>query len=269
MRIEEILQKQGEIYKNLHSNKTIQNYNEIIKPNKVLYRNYWISNQECEAIKELEKLLNKNVALVTKGTRFFDFEIIIENSQIISLRLINQKLKKIPKSINNLPNLKELWLCLNRITEIKNLDNLPNLLGLYLFKSQIQEIKNLDNLTNLKILYLYENEIKEIDGLHNLINLRHLDLGDNEITEIKNLDKLTNLQTLWLKKNQITEIENLPENLKELNLSYNKIKKIKNMEGLQNLCIELTGNKISKRQRKKLRKKCKTLIYGKNDAPCV
>ncbi|MFX0102149.1 MAG: leucine-rich repeat domain-containing protein [Candidatus Hodarchaeota archaeon] len=127
------------------------------------------------------------------------------------------------------------------ISEIKGLDNLKNLRELYIGGHNIREIKGLENLTKLEILDLssqlseidshraqikrLKHSFREIKGLDNLVNLKVLNLSNNGISKMEGLDTLTNLQVLDLRKNSIKKIEGLGnlKNLKELYLDGNRI----------------------------------------------
>ena len=81
------------------------------------------------------------------------------------LKLINNKLKEIPKEIGKLTNLRKLDLGMNQLKEIpKEIGNLTNLNYLSLWNNELTEIpKELGNLTNLQELRLgYNKKLKEI-----------------------------------------------------------------------------------------------------------
>jgi len=89
------------------------------------------------------------------------------------------------------------------ISELVGLENLTDLKALYLSGNQITEIKGLGSLKYLKILDLRHNKISEIKGLENLELLQELYLDGNNITEIKGLENLFNLKVLSLSNNPI------------------------------------------------------------------
>lgn len=159
MRIKEILQKQGEIYKNLTSNKTVETCNETIKkPSPARLDLHFdtghgtmILIEEFAAIKGLEKLLGKELLIaehIVEQPGYGDFEIGIKDDYIIYLKISNLNLKKIPEQVNKLTNLQKLDLNNNKIKEIRNLDNLQNLKELDISYNQIknkEKVKNLEN----------------------------------------------------------------------------------------------------------------------------
>ena len=138
------------------------------------------------------------------------------------LNLISLNLRKIPKEIGNLINLKYLQINDNQIEEIpKEIGNLINLRGLNLSYNKIKEIpKELGNLINLRFLYLSSNQIKLIPKeLGNLINLKELHFYDNQIKEIpRKLGNLINLEMLYIKNNQI---KNIPKEFEDLLINNN------------------------------------------------
>lgn len=131
--------------------------------------------------------------------------------------------------LENLTNLRELYLFYSKIKEINGIGNLRNLTYLSIPDSQITEINGLEELNNLRKLELEGSQITQIKGLNNLKKLKFLYLSANKITEIKGLDSLVKLETLWLDRNSITELKGLENlrNLKEINLNLNTIKTLK------------------------------------------
>lgn len=89
------------------------------------------------------------------------------------------------------------------IHEIKNLENLTNLKILFLKNNKISEIKGFENLINLETLDLANNYIRSISGLEHLPRLRALDLSGNKIDAVKGLENLSNLNDLNLFENPI------------------------------------------------------------------
>ncbi|MFZ4557596.1 MAG: COR domain-containing protein [Pseudanabaena sp.] len=180
-----------------------------------------------------------------------------EISQLPNLQnlfLYDNQITDLPCEIFKLSNLKKLNLSGNRISSIpSDIGNLIELTSLYLNRNQIEEIPNLiANLINLTTLNLSSNQIKEIPhAISNLANLTTLSLYSNQIKEIPHaISNLTNLTTLVLYSNEITvipdEIANLA-NLNKLVLYNNKITaipdKIANLANLNKLYLSV--NKIT------------------------
>ncbi len=167
---------------------------------------------------------------------------------LTELYLGNNQITKI-EGLGNLIQLKVLSLDNNQITKIEGLDNLIQLNQLFLNNNQITKIEGLNNLILLSILHLDNNQITKIEGLKNLIDLTELILHSNQISEIEGLHKLTSLTEFYLNNNQITKIEGL-DNLIQLNQLYLDNNQIAKIEGLNNLIqlntLSLSDNKISK-----------------------
>lgn len=70
--------------------------------------------------------------------------------------------------------LENLDLSFNRLGKIENLDELVNLKKLYLVHNQIFKIENLDKLTELELLELGDNKIRVIENLEKLEKLTQL-----------------------------------------------------------------------------------------------
>jgi Leucine-rich repeat (LRR) protein len=166
--------------------------------------------------------------------------------ELLDLSLMNI----IPKEIQYFTNLKELYLCNNKIEIIpEEIKNLTNLTLLYLKINRIKIIPTeIQYLTNLKNLNLSDNMIEIIPTeIQYLTNLNFLILYKNFIEIIPTeIQYLTNLKQLYLYYNNI---EIIPEeikyltNLKILNLIYNKIKIIPlEIQYLTNLITLIISN---------------------------
>ncbi len=154
------------------------------------------------------------------------------------------------------------------IKSIKNLDNIHNLKGLYLFRNKIKEINGLESLTELEHLDLSFNEITSIRGLESLKNLRFLKLNTNNITKIENLEQLNKLQVLKLNNNEIKEISNLDalKNLKTLDLGNNQISIIKRLNHLEHLeKLLLPDNNLNRIENLNSLKKLERLNLSSNN----
>lgn len=92
----------------------------------------------------------------------------------------------------------------NRISKIEGLENLTQLKELYLSENRIKKIENLDGNTNLTVLDLSKNEIENLDNLQTLNNLTELWFNNNQIKTIEELNKLVrmnNLQCIYIHDN--------------------------------------------------------------------
>lgn len=137
---------------------------------------------------------------------------IIENqvpwAALSRLNINNAKIKKIDDSINLLPNLENLNLAGNELSDGINLDKLLRLTILDLSKNKIEAIDNL-YVGNISILNLASNKISSLAKLSRLLGLVSLNLSLNEINEIDEvcaLNRLPMLQSLDLTGNSITHL---------------------------------------------------------------
>ena len=101
---------------------------------------------------------------------------------LLTLRLVRNRLREIPESLGNLSNLTDLWLYNNQLREIpESLGNLSNLTDLWLYNNQLREIpESLGNLSDLRVLDLYNNQLRELpDGFLGSTSLEWLWLDRN------------------------------------------------------------------------------------------
>ena len=207
-----------------------------------------------------------------------------ENHRVTGLSLKGSDIKKVPYSIGNLTELRELYITASDIwsKDATSGDFLPesvgNLKKLEVLKVKGQSItilpKSIGNLTNLyhldlsgnhlenlpeaignlqllRVLILDSNNIKRLpQSISKLKSLITLSLGGegNFLLDTKSLRNLENLVFLNFLNNKFTEIpdlEGLPK-LKVLKFTNNKLVEIKGLENLKNLRIlDLTNNQIS------------------------
>ena len=93
---------------------------------------------------------------------------------------------------------------------------LPNLRELYLAGNGISDISSLAQATGLTHLDIWANNISDISPLAGLINLKRLHLADNDISDISPLTGLTNLKWLAVSRNEISDfspLDGLRENI--------------------------------------------------------
>lgn len=122
------------------------------------------------------------------------------------LNIINADIKQIDDSINLLPNLENLNLSGNELSDEINLDRLLRLTILDLSNNKIESIDNL-YVGNISILNLSQNRIKHLSKLSRLLGLVSLNLNSNNIRDIDEvcaLNKLPMLQSVDLTDNPIT-----------------------------------------------------------------
>ncbi|XP_046387884.1 leucine-rich repeat-containing protein 9-like isoform X2 [Ischnura elegans] len=112
------------------------------------------------------------------------------------------------------------------ISSLAGLQNMHQLKELWVAECSLKKIECLEGCTNMEKLYLYSNKISKIQGLDNLEELQTLSLSGNEINEIMNINHLRELRELYLSDNYIREIGRaltMNKKLKILNISGNPL----------------------------------------------
>jgi len=135
------------------------------------------------------------------------------------------------------PNLKQLSVDLNQITNIDVVAGLENLGHINLEGNKISDISVLKDMINLGLLGLSDNQISDINVLAGLTNLEELSLEHNQISDISALDNLRNLRVLLLSNNKISDISAIKDlkNLTFLSLGANQISDISSLKALTQL----------------------------------
>lgn len=161
--------------------------------------------------------------------------------QTEALHLNSNKLVSLPRSLENLKNLKLLNLSRNELEMLPDyLGHLSELKSLYLSRNKLSTLPiALQQLQNLEELDLsYNKKITTIPSfLIEMKALKRLDLTNNSLKHFPgNLDKLSQVELLNLNNNKLTS---LPESIKNM----------KNLGGLL-----LYDNPISKEEQKRIHK---------------
>lgn len=86
------------------------------------------------------------------------------------------------KGLEELKELRELYLHSNRISRIEGLEHNHNLRILWLCNNMIVDVENLGHLENLRELNLAQNSIERVgESLQNNVGLEHLNLAANSL----------------------------------------------------------------------------------------
>lgn len=94
-----------------------------------------------------------------------------------------------------------------RLEDISGIENLSNLKELYLTGTNVSDISKLKGLTNLQLLCLTGTNVSDISELKELTNLKTLDLAFTKINDISDLKGFTNLQKLELTAVKISDTD--------------------------------------------------------------
>jgi internalin A len=152
--------------------------------------------------------------------------------------------------IENLTNLKVLYLPNNPVNNLTPLSNLINLTELCLFKNQIQDddLRMLSNLTNLNMLFIDNNNLKNVSALGNLTQIEFLTIHSNQIEDLSFITNYKNINHLLLHWNNINDISPLANltTLEIISLEHNNIQNIASITNLINLnYLRLDQNNIN------------------------
>ena len=180
--------------------------------------------------------------IISKPIKIEDFSADLTKLDLRNMELTNDDIEPL-KYITNLTEdtLKEIsmyagWRNSDAYTYIESLKHMPNLTELYLSGNKISDISavvmyvRIDistitepgyiiteyMLSNLKVLDLSDNEIEDISGLSNFTNLTILNLSDNKISDISTLKYIWDT---WYESDGTKR----KLNLTELNLSGNPL----------------------------------------------
>ena len=107
----------------------------------------------------------------------------------------------------NLPQITVIDFALDDICRMDWLIHFPNLKELNIVNNGVSEIEGLDKCRLLEKVWLSCHTIDTIRQMDRLPCLRHLYLGSNKIRRIRNLDKCILLERLWIDENRLESIE--------------------------------------------------------------
>ncbi len=184
--------------------------------NKKLYNNQDIWNYRMKNFNKIDASLNNKESyillyqLTTLKSKLNLTHTIFEIYQLEILEVSYNKLKKIPKEIKCLINLKELSFLGNLIEVIpREIKYLKNLEKLNLSDNQIVKLpRELIELPGLRRLYLSSNKIEEFPAyICHIKNLKDLALINNCIRIIpKEIGNLKSLEVLYVSYNPILSL---------------------------------------------------------------
>ena len=174
----------------------------------------WVSNPSNPNNVKIEAAIRKAANKPTGELTKADLE------KVTRLEFTYNQLTELPKGLEKLTQLEELWFGYNKLTNVKGLEKLTKLEHLNLLATQLIDVKGLENLIQLTNLRLEHNQLTDVKGLEKLTKLEMLRLDDNQLTDVTGLEKLTQLTELSLRNNraltkaQIAELQKALPNCK-------------------------------------------------------
>ena len=138
-------------------------------------------------------------------------------------------------SLENAPNLENLYLDNNNLTSIEGLRGRDiNLEVLHINDNNLTDITPIGEYTGIMDLVLFNNNITDIDDLSGMIGLTTIDLSNNSINDFSDLLGIPNLVDVNLSFNNITTIPDIStswSSLSTLDLSSNILTDTSGVEG--------------------------------------
>ncbi|KAI4143275.1 MAG: hypothetical protein LQ341_002957 [Variospora aurantia] len=170
---------------------------------------------------------------------------VLELDGLIKLTLRRNCIKSIDLRTCNLKRLTDLDLRQNSLAEVISLDQLPELRRLYLSDNKIDGISISKDMETLQALKLARNRMQTID-IGRMPNLRALDIDQNSIGSISNIETHKCLEVLsWREQRVEAEVQYQQcRNIRELHLSGNSLSSFAptvHLLNLQHLELASTG----------------------------
>jgi len=177
--------------------------------------NICVKEDTCDDLIIIQSIIDANSSSMA-GEDAYSLADWDENGRAYRLKLSDKGITTIPSNIDDLTELRQLFLSYNSIAFLNyNISNLTNLEHLYLSFNEIISLPpTIGNLSNLITLDVESNNLTEIPSeIVNLNNLETLNIGLNSLSELPNLTTLDNLVTLYANHNLL---ESLPSSITSL-----------------------------------------------------
>ncbi|KAF2158037.1 PP2C-domain-containing protein [Myriangium duriaei CBS 260.36] len=147
---------------------------------------------------------------------------------LISLKLSNNKLNRLPEYMGSYQALRSLNLASNSLSEFPDfLGEITTLVDLDVSFNSISSLPSIGNLTNLERLFATNNKLSGSfpDNFKDLVNLNSLDVRFNSIDNIDVMSDLPKLEHLMVGHNSISAFEGSFARLKLLFIDHNPVTK--------------------------------------------
>jgi adenylate cyclase len=144
-------------------------------------------------------------------------------TSLVSIKLANNKLSKLPAYFANFRQLRSLNISSNSFTTFpEHITGLRSLVDLDISFNKLSSLPTIGNLTTLERLWTTNNDLKGPfdDSWGNLVNLKEIDARFNGITNIDNVAGLPNLEQLLVGHNAISTFKGSFPKLRTLILDH-------------------------------------------------
>ena len=224
------------LYAKLINNSAIKLSSSKRESKQIELSKFYLTNDYAEDL-SLDETFNQ----VMKNEEKFIFE--LRNVTYIAA---NRKCIDNYSWLNKLTKLTELNLDSSDFEDLSLIENLTELKTLFLGQTYIRKLSSLAKLTKLEYLYIHGTEVSDLRPLGRITTLKDLSLGNTNIKSIKSLKNLVNLERLLLRNTKVTDFSELSGliNLKKLSLDGTKfrdLKLLRKMEGLKELNLDSTS----------------------------
>ncbi len=139
--------------------------------------------------------------------------------------------------LNGLPNLEELYVESELLTELASLGDCPKLLDLEILAPDLENIQQLESAVSLVRLCISDSQVNDITCLRKLKNLKSLDLSCGSIENVSALSELSELENLDLNDTfvrDISAVSHMPL-LKRLKISRTEVSDLAPLANLSEL----------------------------------
>lgn len=111
------------------------------------------------------------------------------------------------QNLDSLTNLRILSIQSNRLTTLNGLSNLPNLEELYLSHNAVTDLSGLEKNTTLRVLDFSNNQVTHLEHLSTLKNLEELWASNNQLASFEEVERelkdKEKLQTVYFEGNPL------------------------------------------------------------------
>lgn len=148
-------------------------------------------------------------------------------AQAKNLKVLSLNLCELPAIdfVSGMPNLEELQVVGNQISDLSPLAACPKLTVLWMSQNQVRDLTPLKGCAQLEDLIADANGLSSASGVGGHEDLRRISLADNKLTSANGLEDLGSLEELSLARNQLSDVSALSgsTSLRRVDLSSNRL----------------------------------------------